>query len=73
MKANIKIKDILAVALFCVGAFLAVCTADGSNHEMLLRTIGVALTFGGAWVGGWLNNNYDEEDEKEEHNPYPEE
>ena len=50
-----KLKKGIGTAMICIGLFLAVCTADGSKHEIGLRLTGVALFA----VGAWLAEAYD--------------
>lgn len=46
-------KNIISTILIIAGLFLAICTADGSAHEIALRLIGVAFSFAGVLVGGY--------------------
>ena len=46
-------RRIAGALLIIVGLFMAVCTADGSTHEIALRFIGVASAFAGVLVGGY--------------------
>ena len=46
-------RRIAGALLIIVGLFMAVCTADGSAHEIALRLIGVASAFAGVIIGGY--------------------
>lgn len=51
MKNNRKsFKEITGVALVIIGLLLVVCTADGSNYEIMLRLTGIALFAIGAYA-----------------------
>lgn len=63
------------ITIAIIGAFVAVCTADGSGHEIGMRTFGV-LAFGMfSYLGGlWgESSRFEYEDEEAEHEKYPEE
>lgn len=49
------LKKGIGTAMVGIGLFLAVCTADGSNHEIGLRLAGVAMLA----IGAWLAEAYD--------------
>ena len=46
-------RRIAGALLIIVGLFMAVCTDDGSAHEIALRLVGVASAFVGVLVGGF--------------------
>lgn len=46
-----KARSIIGAVILIVGFFLAVCTADESKHELVLRLVGVALSIAGVVVG----------------------
>ena len=50
-KIAIKAFHAVAVAVAVAGVIVAVCTADGSAHEIALRLSGVAAFIGG--LIGW--------------------
>ena len=45
-----QLKKGIGAVMAAMGMMLAVCTADGSEHELLMRGIGVALLALGAWM-----------------------
>lgn len=47
-------KRLITGLLAIAGLFVAVCTADGSPHELLCRGIGTATFALSAWAGGWF-------------------
>lgn len=54
MKNRKQIRQTIGIIIYVVGMFVAVCTADGSKHEILLRLFGVAamafgVIFGRLW------------------------
>lgn len=51
MKNRKQIRRTIGIIKVAVGMFLAVCTADGSKHEILLRLSGVAAMAAGVVVG----------------------
>lgn len=48
-------RNTIATILFAAGLFLAICTMDGSNHELLLRGAGMLLAALGAHIGRWFD------------------
>lgn len=46
-------RRITGALLIIVGFFMAICTADGSAHEIALRLIGAATAFAGVIIGGY--------------------
>lgn len=46
-------KNIISTILIIAGLFLAICTADGSAHEIAARIIGIAATVAGVIIGGY--------------------
>ncbi len=44
----------VGAAILIMGLFLAVCTRDGSSHELAARFTGVAMTAAGAGIGGYF-------------------
>lgn len=50
-----KTTNIIGKVLFVMGTFVAICTADGSNHEMALRIAGLAAMA----IGGYLGKCFD--------------
>ena len=74
MKRQLK-KRIGAVMAFS-GLFAAICTMDGSAHELLVRSMGVAAFAIGAWLAeayDFQDKDNEEYDRHEDHDPYPEE
>ena len=75
MKKSLKktIGAILAIAWI----FVAICTVDGSQHEIALRFGGVAAFAVGAFLGEAFDfQNKDDNEQlerREDHDPYPEE
>ena len=61
-------KKTIGAIVAVIGMSVAVMTADGSRHEVLLRCAGVAMLAAGAFVGGYLTAS---DDDKED--PYIEE
>lgn len=51
MKNNKQIMQTIGIIIVAVGMFVAVCTADGSKHEILLRLSGVAAMVVGVIIG----------------------
>lgn len=49
-----KASKIIGSVAVSIGLFLAICTADGSNHELVSRCAGVALCVAGGFVGGYF-------------------
>ena len=49
------LKKRIGTAMLSIGLFLAVCTADGSKHEIGVRIAGVVIFA----VGAWLAEAYD--------------
>ena len=43
-----------------LGLFVAVCTADGSAHELLLRACGASAFAVGAKMAGWMRREEDD-------------
>jgi len=50
-----KALKIIGETLMVAGIFLAIATADGSQHEMAIRATGVGLLF----IGGLLARAFD--------------
>lgn len=74
MKRQLK-KTIGAIMAF-VGLTVAICTMDGSTHEPLVRSMGVAAFAIGAWLAeayDFQDKKQEEYDRREDHDPYPEE
>ena len=74
MKRQLK-KRFGAVMAFA-GLFAAICTMDGSAHELLVRSMGVAAFAIGAWLAeayDFQDKKQEEYDRREDHDPYPEE
>lgn len=67
-----RIKEAIGGAIFFAGLFVAVCTVDGSRHEMRNRLIGLAVCAAGAVVTKKSEND-EKEERKTDHEPYPEE
>lgn len=51
MKNREQIRQTIGIIIVAVGMFVAVCTADGSKHEILLRLSGVAAMAAGVIIG----------------------
>lgn len=49
-----KTRQIIGGIVLTIGLFLAVCTKDGSNYELILRGTGLALTAIGAAIGDFF-------------------
>ncbi len=81
MKTRQTIGFVLAIA----GLFIAVCTKDGSSHELACRSFGIALFVTGVFTGRFFDGMEDtpepatEDDDDsgfsktDDHNPYPQE
>lgn len=71
-----QLKKRIGFALAIAGLALAVCTMDGSAHELLVRSMGVAAFAIGAWLAeayDFQDKKQEEYDRREDHDPYPEE
>lgn len=51
MKNREQIRQTIGIIIVAVGMFVAVCTTDGSKHEILLRLSGVAAMAAGVIIG----------------------
>ena len=51
-----KARTIIGAALLIMGLFLAICTMDGSQHELAARFTGVAMVLIGAITGDFFSN-----------------
>ena len=81
MKTRKTIGFVLAIA----GLFIAVCTKDGSSHELACRFFGIALFATGAFIGRFFDGMEDKPEpategdddngfsKTDDHNPYPQE
>lgn len=47
---NMKTRNIIGGIIATIGIMVAICTNDGSSHEILIRGIGLALFFVGAYT-----------------------
>lgn len=45
-----KTRNIIGGIIATIGIMVAICTKDGSSHEILIRGIGLALFFVGAYI-----------------------
>ena len=71
-----NIKRTFGAVMAVLGLTLAVCTMDGSEHELLLRFVGVAMLAFGAYLAeayDFQDRENEGYDRKEDHDPYPEE
>lgn len=71
-----QLKKRIGTAMAIVGLFVAICTMDGSAHELFLRSMGVAMLAIGAWLAeayDFQDKKLEEYDRREDHDPYPEE
>lgn len=50
-----KARKAIGAATLIIGVFVAVCTADGSAHELAMRLAGVAMMVIGGIVGGFFD------------------
>lgn len=62
MKKSLTLKKTIGWVLAMTGLALAVCTADGSSHEIVTRLAGVAAFA----IGAWLAEAYDFQSKGEE-------
>ena len=81
MKTRKTIGAVLAIA----GLFIAVCTMDGSSHELACRFFGIALFATGAFIGRYFDGMEDKPEtategdddngfsKTDDHNPYQQE
>ena len=58
-------KKTIGAIVAVIGMAVAVMTADGSRHEVLLRCAGVALLAAGAFVGGYFADANEDEDKED--------
>ena len=77
---TLSISEIIGGTIFFIGIFIAVCTVDNSENEMLMRCVGVALAVIGSIITKFEPSKSDDDTEAEsgysktdDHNPYPEE
>lgn len=80
-----KTRQTIGAIIAIVGLFIAVCTADGSSHELACRFIGIALFATGAVIGRFFDGMEDIPEpatesnddsgysKTDDHNPYPQE
>ena len=69
MKNREQIRQTIGIIIVAVGMFVAVCTADGSKHEILLRLSGVVATAAGVVIGRlWKYENKKTETSCQEEN-----
>lgn len=50
-----KARNIIGAVCMIVGLFVAICTVDGSNHELAMRAGGIALVIAGGCVGDFFD------------------
>ena len=76
---TLSISEIIGGMIFFIGIFIAVCTVDNSENEMLMRIVGVALAVIGSIITKYEPSKSDEDEQDcgysktDDHNPYPEE
>lgn len=72
-----QLKKTIGAVLAIAGIFVAICTVDGSQHEIALRFVGVAAFAIGAFLGeaydGQNKKKNERTERREDHDPYPEE
>ena len=72
-----QLKKTIGAVLAIAGIFVAICTVDGSQHEIALRFVGVAAFAIGAFLGEAYDGQNKKKNERparrEDHDPYPEE